>query len=187
MIPLQAIPTLFTLSVWTFFELRPRLRKFTPSFKRASLAVGLIGLVANAFVVNRSFSLLECDSVLKGEGWSIGATLLSVFVGGAMLLGTRYARLGVLSSLLLASGAVAADWMLRGGLATSRAAAYMAAVQNLWCLSAVVLLAFVERSVLPVALKIPPSFASSVVSVDTLHRHDCEEARKGEQTGKWWW
>lgn len=188
-VAVQAVPTLFaTVVVITFFLKRNR-PGMTSLFRVGGLVLGLLATAVYVILALRVFDVLECDPDVSVDGWRWVAV-----VGGGVSqivlilpVAHRLPRLGTIISLLLAAGTVAADWALRGGAIATPAADPLTAIQQIWCLFAVILLGYVpSNSALTPTL--PTKIPKASIVVDNLTKRD-EPAPTdpGDRSWSWFW
>ena len=157
---LQASPALVTLVVWVLVEgIRCNRRGVRSArsirafrmFRGVALALGVAGAAALGTLTWRCFDLLACDEAISLlDGWKCVAVVVAPVTYLALLLAALWwpsiVRLLVVVLLALAGGTVVADWSLRGGYIVTRAAEPLVAVQQLWCLHAVILLSLMPTA-----------------------------------------
>ena len=137
------------LSGLTWIVIEAARRGTTVGFRRFALLTGVVASASAAGLTWRVFDILDCqghhDDVAE---WQWAAVIVSGVSSTVMLLVAfmyrRFVRAAALLSLVVAAGAVFADWALRGGLTDvpDSAATPLVAVQQTWCLQAIALLAF---------------------------------------------
>lgn len=189
-IALRALPTACVALFCLVVAVVPPPRRAPQCFTRTSTFVGALASVAASILTWRVFDLLECSPVDSQSGWRWVAVL---GVGGTQLAGAlllpRCPRIGQGLVLVAAAGTVVADWALsyfqpEGAIATEP----LVSLQQLWCLQAVVLLAYTapgkHRSRLPKRKK---NTSTTVAPVDALAKRSDDPVPATSNTPSWTW
>lgn len=144
-IVVQSSPTLGTMLFLLLLSYRGRRSLASQCVKNAVDGVALAVIVANGILSWRTFELLECDDVLTGayKAFAIASAVACAILSFGIV---RVRPLSVVGLFLLAAGgAVFADWTLRGGVVVSPGGYYLVAVQETFCLLAVLAIYHTSR------------------------------------------
>lgn len=185
---LQGTPALLVLLAWGVVEaLAPPRSIFTRTERVMARLLFLGAAIALGMLAWRVFELLGCDGrVDDAEQWQIvgvgGVAAASILLA---LMSVRLPRAAAATFLLLAFATLCADWALRGGWHTppsspSPAAYPLVAVQQLFCVQAVLSLALVTAplSCRPCAATVTPSRRGGVACpppVELMHRGSSQD------------
>ena len=128
---LQASPALVVALSWIWIESRGRRRGTTVRMHRLSQVVGSAAILAQTLIAWRIFDLFYCEEAEwadRAKPWQYVAVVGGAIANGLLLfvLGPRLPRTSLALALVVAAGAVVADWSLRGGVVTSGAPVQLA-------------------------------------------------------------
>lgn len=175
-IAVQSIPTAIALLSCLLLYFMPHRRAPPRSVRRITVSVSFVSLVALGFLVWNAFDLLSCD--FDVETWRY-VTLVSLVLFSALLLGLGFPRFPRISSLLLlvlSSGVVVMDVMLRGWIVVSFASTRLVSIQQILSYLSVAVLVYLpgrRHAVTPVSKKrSDATLRSSLGNVDALSVKD---------------